>query len=125
LVHDLRHRAHVSWHGAAGTWGRAVQCVLSLAALVWVATRTPRRRIVDSFLVGIVVSLLVNDTPQDVLFWGAVTGVGLRRSVWRWPPCPPRAAWPRLSSSRRCCSRRPPARARSPAGGRQPPCRRR
>jgi hypothetical protein len=32
-------------------------------------------------LIAIVVSLVANDTPQDVLFWGAVTGVGLRRAV--------------------------------------------
>jgi hypothetical protein len=81
IGHDLRHRLSVSWNGATGAWGRGVQSALSLAALVWVATRRPRRRVVDALLVGLAVSLLVNDTPQDVLFWGAVTGVGLRRSV--------------------------------------------
>jgi len=30
----------------------------------------PRSRIVDAFLIAIVVSLVANDTPQDVLFWG-------------------------------------------------------
>jgi hypothetical protein len=81
LWHDVRHRASVSWHGATGAWGRLIECVLSLAALVWVAVQTPRRRVVDALLVGLAVSLLANDTPQDVLFWGAVTGVALRRSV--------------------------------------------
>jgi hypothetical protein len=81
LFHDLRHRWAVSWHGAAGTWGRGVVCAICLAPLGWVATRRPRSRIVDAFLVGIVVSLVANDTPQDVLFWGAITGVGLRRAV--------------------------------------------
>lgn len=81
VFHDLRHRWGVSWHGAAGTWGRAVVCAICVAALGWVATRRPRSRIVDAFLVGIVVSLVANDTPQDVLLWGAITGVGLRRAV--------------------------------------------
>jgi hypothetical protein len=55
--------------------------VICIVALIWVATRRPRARVVDAFLLAIVVSLVANDTPQDVLFWGAITGVGLRRSV--------------------------------------------
>lgn len=81
VFHDLWHRWHVSWRGATGTWGRAVVCALSLVTLAWVATRRPRSPLVDAFLVAIVVSLVANDTPQDVLFWGAITGVGLRRAV--------------------------------------------
>jgi hypothetical protein len=81
LPHDVWHRWVVSWHGATGTWGRTLVCALCVAALAWVATRRPRARIVDAFLVGIVVSLVANDTPQDVLFWGAISGVGLRRAV--------------------------------------------
>jgi len=81
LPHDVWHRWVVSWDGATGTWGRTLVCALCIVALGWVATRRPRARIVDAFLVGIVVSLVANDTPQDVLFWGAITGVGLRRAV--------------------------------------------
>jgi uncharacterized membrane protein YozB (DUF420 family) len=81
LPHDVWHRWVVSWHGATGSWGRTLVCALCVAALAWVATRRPRARIVDAFLVGIVVSLVANDTPQDVLFWGAISGVGLRRAV--------------------------------------------
>jgi hypothetical protein len=81
LIHDVWHRWVVSWHGATGTWGRTVTCAICVVALAWVATRRPRARIVDAFLVGIAVSLVANDTPQDVLFWGAITGVGLRRAV--------------------------------------------
>jgi mono/diheme cytochrome c family protein len=33
-------------------------------------------------LTALAVSLLVNDTPQDVLFWGAVAAVALRRAVY-------------------------------------------
>jgi hypothetical protein len=46
-----------------------------------VATRRPHVRVVDALLVVLAVSLVANDTPQDVLFWGAITGVGLRRAV--------------------------------------------
>jgi hypothetical protein len=81
LAHDVWHRWVVSWHGATGTWGRTAVCVLCILALAWVGSRRPRSRLVDAFLVGIVVSLVANDTPQDVLFWGAIGGVGLRRAV--------------------------------------------
>jgi hypothetical protein len=81
LTHDVWHRWVVSWHGATGTWGRTIVSVLCILALAWVGSRRPRSRLVDAFLVGIVVSLVANDTPQDVLFWGAIGGVGLRRAV--------------------------------------------
>jgi len=81
VFHDFVHRWRVSWHGLTGTWGRIVQDIVCIAALLWVASRRPRARLVDAFLLAIVVSLVANDTPQDVLFWGAITGVGLRRSV--------------------------------------------
>jgi hypothetical protein len=55
--------------------------LICLAVLGLIAARRPRSRTVDAFLVGIVVSLVANDTPQDVLFWGAITGLGLRRAV--------------------------------------------
>ena len=90
LPHDIWHRWVVSWHGATGTWGRTVVCALCIAVLVAVATRRPRARIVDAFLVGIVVSLVANDTPQDVLFWGAITGVGLARLYRLAARAPPR-----------------------------------
>jgi hypothetical protein len=81
VLDDVWHRWRVSWNGATGTWGRGIVCALSLGALAWVATHRPRSPIVDAFLIGIVVSLVANDTPQDVLFWAAITGVGLRRAV--------------------------------------------
>lgn len=81
VFHDLWHRWHTSWHGLTGAWGRGTVSALAAAALVWVATRQPRRPLVDAFLLAILVSLVANDTPQDVLFWGAITGVALRRAV--------------------------------------------
>ena len=53
---------------------------------MWVATRRPRVRIVDALLVGLAVSLVANDTPQDVLFWGAISAVALRRAVYAQRP---------------------------------------
>jgi hypothetical protein len=81
LAHEFAHRMSSSWHGATATPGRALLCVLCFGALVWVAAQRPRYRIVDAFVVAIAVSLVANDTPQDVLLWGALTGVGLRRAV--------------------------------------------
>jgi len=82
LAHDLWHRWSVSWHGATGSPGRVAQCAICLAVLAWVATRRPRVSVVDALLIALAVSLLVNDTPQDVLFWGAVAAVALRRAVY-------------------------------------------
>ena len=81
VFHDVWHRWHTSWHGLTGAWGRGVVSALAAGVLVWVATRRPRRPIVDAFLLAILVSLVANDTPQDVLFWGAITGVALWRAV--------------------------------------------
>jgi mono/diheme cytochrome c family protein len=39
---------------------------------VWMATRRPRRLTVDAMLVALAVSLLVNDTPVDVIGLGAL-----------------------------------------------------
>src|SRR2546430_4011251 len=53
--HSLTHRWSVSWHGATGNGGRLLLVVACLGGLVWVATRTPRGRLVDAFLVAIAV----------------------------------------------------------------------
>ncbi|MFL5954070.1 MAG: hypothetical protein ACJ76I_08190 [Gaiellaceae bacterium] len=81
VFHDLWHRWHTSWNGVAGAWGRGIVSALSAGTLAWVATRRPRARIVDAFLLAVLVSLVANDTPQDVLFWGAINGVALWRAV--------------------------------------------
>jgi len=81
VFHDLAHRWRTSWQGITGAWGRGIVSAICLVALGWVAMRRPRARIVDAFLIGILVSLVANDTPQDVLFWAAISGVALRRAV--------------------------------------------
>jgi hypothetical protein len=79
--HALTHRWSVSWRGATGTTGRAVLDALLLAGLVSIVVQRPRRAILDALLVGIGVSLLVNDTPQDVLLWGSLQALVLRRAL--------------------------------------------
>jgi hypothetical protein len=77
----LTHRWSVAWHGATATPGRAVLDAILLAGLVWIAAKRPRYVVMDALLVGIGVSLLVNDTPQDVLLWGSLQALALRRAL--------------------------------------------
>ena len=79
--HSLTHRWSGSWHGATANPVRVLLVLACLGGLVWVATRAPRDRLVDAFLVGIAVSLVVNDTPQDVVMWGSLQAIALRRAV--------------------------------------------
>jgi hypothetical protein len=71
-VAEARHRWSVSWAGATKTWPIVAQSLGGLAALVCFALLRPRSLAVDAFLVAIAVSLVVNDTPQDVLSFGAL-----------------------------------------------------
>ncbi len=51
----------------------------SLPVLAWVATRRPRRPVTDALLVALAVSLVVNDTPGDVVAVGAAVAFTVRR----------------------------------------------
>jgi cytochrome c551/c552 len=79
LLGDLGHRLHLSWALATKSTYNVVFFLASLAALVWIATRRPRRPAVDAMLVAIAVSLLVNDTPVDVIGLGALGCLALLR----------------------------------------------
>ncbi len=76
---DLGDRLEIGARRVLGGPGPALAAASSLAVLGWVATRRPRVSLVDAALVGIVVSLLVNDTPTDVLAVGAAITVVLYR----------------------------------------------
>jgi mono/diheme cytochrome c family protein len=76
---DLGHRLHISWASATKSAYNIVLFVASLATLVWIGTRTPRRAGVDAMLVALAVSLLVNDTPVDVIGLGALGCLALLR----------------------------------------------
>jgi cytochrome c551/c552 len=82
LVTDLGHRLHTSWAAATATWVSAFEVCACLAALVAIALLRPRRPSVDAFLVGIALSLLVNDTPTDVAAYGALGAGSL--VAWEW-----------------------------------------
>jgi cytochrome c551/c552 len=79
LLGDLGHRLHLSWESATKAWYTIVQFLASLAALVWIGTRTPRRISVDAMLVALAISLVVNDTPVDVIGLGALGCLALLR----------------------------------------------
>ena len=69
-------RWSASWRDATATPARTALDVVLLGALVWVAVRSPRHRLRDAFLVGIAVSLVVNDTPHESF-------CGARCRLWR------------------------------------------
>jgi cytochrome c553 len=75
---DVADRLELSARRTFGA-GPAFAALASLVVLVVVATRRPRRPVTDAALVAVAVSLLVNDTPGDVLSVGAVAAFVLRR----------------------------------------------
>ena len=77
LFGDLGHRLHVSAAGVAHTWNSALLFSLGVVGLAVLASLRPRRPLLDAYLVALVVSLLVNDTPTDVMGWGGLAAVGL------------------------------------------------
>jgi hypothetical protein len=77
LLGDLGHRLHLSAAAIASTWNAALLFSLGLAALVVLALQRPRHALLDAYLAGIVVSLLVNDTPADVAGYGGLAALGL------------------------------------------------
>jgi hypothetical protein len=77
---DLWHRVRLSWARATGWWGPILTALAGLAGLLYVATRRPRGPVTDALLAAIVVSVLVNDTPNDVLCMGAAAAFAV--SSW-------------------------------------------
>jgi cytochrome c551/c552 len=79
LLGDLGHRLHLSWKSATSSAYNIGLFLASVAALVWMATMRPRPPTVDAMLIAIGVSLLVNDTPVDVVGLGALGCAALLR----------------------------------------------
>ncbi len=79
LLGDLGHRLHLSWALATKSAYNIVLFLGCLAVLVWIATMRPRRASVDAMLVALAASLLVNDTPVDVIGLGALGCLALVR----------------------------------------------
>jgi hypothetical protein len=74
---DLPHRWRVSYDGATHSTGSLIMFVSGIAILVAVARARPRPPLVDAMLVALVVSFVVNDTPQDISLWGALGAMAL------------------------------------------------
>ena len=79
LARDIADRIELSVRRTAASVGATVVVLGSLAILVAVALRARRSPVLDAFLVGIAVSLVVNDTPGDVLGMGAAIAIALAR----------------------------------------------
>ncbi len=72
LVDDLDRRLRISWAGATSSAHTAFLCLLSFGGLVWLGIRGRQRPAIVAMIAGIAVSLVVNDTPVDVLGYGAL-----------------------------------------------------
>jgi mono/diheme cytochrome c family protein len=79
VLGDIADRLELSARRTFEAVGPAFAVLASLAVLVVVATRRPRRPLTDAVLVALVVSLVVNDTPGDVIGFGAVAAFVIRR----------------------------------------------
>jgi hypothetical protein len=77
LFRDLGHRLRISWEGITATTQAAVAAGATFCALVGVGLSRPRIAVVDALLAGLIVSLFVNDTPTDVLAYGALAVAAL------------------------------------------------
>ena len=74
---DVWHRWRLSWAVVTSSWHKGLLFLVSLAGLVWLATRRPRAATLDALIVAVVVSLVVNDTPVDIAGIGALGGLAL------------------------------------------------
>jgi cytochrome c551/c552 len=69
---DIGRRLHLSYLTVTSSNGKGIEFGFAMAALVAIAAFARRGPIMQAFLVGIAVSFLVNDSPVDVAFLGAL-----------------------------------------------------
>ena len=79
VLADIGDRLEASVRRTFASVGPAFAALASLAVVGWVALRRPRFPVTDALLVGLLVSLVVNDTPGDVLGVGAAAAF----TLWR------------------------------------------
>ena len=79
LAGDIADRIELSVRRTAESAGATAVVLGSLAILAAIALRARRDAVLDAFLVGVAVSLLVNDTPGDVAGMGAAIAIALAR----------------------------------------------
>jgi hypothetical protein len=77
FAEDLAHRVEVSVRGATSSATPIVLTTAGLLGLLWLASVRRRSPVLEAFLAALAVSLVVNDTPQDVAFFGALGGLTL------------------------------------------------
>lgn len=78
LLEDIGRRLDRSVSIITSSIGQFTVFVGGIAALAWFGVQRPRCAVVDAFLVAIVVSLVVNDSPTKVAGFGAVLCGALR-----------------------------------------------
>ena len=83
LAGDLGDRIERSVSRTADSPGAIAVVLGSLAVLAAVVLRAPKTPVLTAYLVGLGVSLVVNDTPSDVLGMGAAIAVALARDPLR------------------------------------------
>jgi mono/diheme cytochrome c family protein len=79
LLGEIAERIELSVRRVAAGVGPLAVVLSSLVLLAGVATRRPRTPVTDALLAALAVSLVVNDTPSDVLAVGAAAALALRR----------------------------------------------
>ncbi len=79
LAGDIADRIELSVRRTAASIGATAVALGSLAILIVIALRWRRGPVLDAYLVALAVSLVVNDTPSDVLGVGAAIAIALVR----------------------------------------------
>jgi cytochrome c551/c552 len=69
---DIGRRLHLSYLTVTSTTGKGIEFGIAMTALVAIAAFARRGPVMQAFLVAIAVSFLVNDSPVDVAFLGAL-----------------------------------------------------
>jgi len=79
LAGDIADRIELSVRRTAASAGAIAVVLGSLAIVAAIDLRARRSPVLDAYLVGLAVSLIVNDTPADVLGAGAAIAIALAR----------------------------------------------
>ena len=72
VARDIGDRIELSVRRTLDSPGALFVVILGLGTLAFVATRKPRDAVADAYLAALAISLVVNDTPADVVGPGAV-----------------------------------------------------
>jgi hypothetical protein len=90
LAEDFWRRLRLSWLRATGSWGTGLLVGGGIVALAVLAARE-RRRLLIAYLAAIFVSLVVNDSPNDVIVAGLAGFLALSSAPEVAPPADERA----------------------------------